>query len=107
MPAPTGTIAPPQNKAALRGPAMSDAVAPSVPNRSKPLRNPTHAESTSKIQSGLGGFVVGLVAGGTLFYFGFTVMGGAVAFIVCGLSLLILFGSKDEVSDCPFCGAAL
>src|ERR1700747_3064284 len=107
MPTPTGTIAPSQNKATLCGPAMSDAVAPPVPNRSKPLRKPTHSESTSKIKSGMGGFVFGLVVGGALFYFGSKVLGGAMMFLFCGLGLLISFGSKDEVSDCPFCGAPL
>jgi hypothetical protein len=107
MAVPTGTIAPPPAKAALRGPAMSDAVAAPVPNRSKPLRKPTHAEATSKVQSGLVGFVIGVLVGGALFYFGFKILGSAALLFFCGLGLLILFGSKDEVSDCPFCGAAL
>ena len=107
MPIPTGTIAPPAAKAALRGPAMSDAVAAPVPNRSKPLRKPTHAEKTSKVQSGLVGMVIGALVGGALLYFGLKILGGAALLLFCGLSLLILFGSKDDVSDCPFCGAAL
>ena len=107
MPAPTETPTAPQGKTGLRGPAMSDAVAPPVPNRSKPLRKPTHAEATSKVQSGLTGLVLGVLIGGALLYFGFKVTGGAVLFIFCGLGLLIIFGSKDEVSDCPFCGAPL
>jgi hypothetical protein len=107
MAVPTGTIASPPAKAALRGPAMSDAVAAAVPNRSKPLRKPTHAEKTSKLQSGLGGLVVGAVIGGSLLYFGFYFWGGAALLFLCGGGLLILFGSKDEVTDCPFCGAAI
>jgi hypothetical protein len=107
MAVPTGTIAPPPAKVVLRGPAMSDAVAALVPNRSKPLRKPTHAEATSKVQSGLVGFVIGALVGGVLFYFGFKILGGVALLFFCGLGLLILFGSKDDVSDCPFCGAAL
>jgi hypothetical protein len=107
MAVPTGTIAPPPAKPALRGPAMSDAVAAPVPNRSKPTRKPTHAEATSKAQSGLVGFVLGALVGGALFYFGFKILGGVALFVFCGLGLAILLGHKDEVSDCPFCGAAL
>jgi hypothetical protein len=107
MAIPTGTIEPPPTKAALRGPAMSDAVAAPVPNRSKPLRRPTHAETSNKIQSGIVGFVIGALVGGALLYFGFKILGGAALLFFCGLGLLIIFGSKDEVSDCPFCGAAL
>ena len=107
MPAPTGTLAPPQNRVAAPAPAMSDAVAPPVPSRSKPLRKPTHAESTTKLKSGLGGMVFGVLVGGALLYFGFNVLGGAALLFFCGGSLLILFGSKDEVTDCPFCGAAI
>jgi hypothetical protein len=107
MAIPTGTIAPPQAKVAVRGPAMSDAVAGPVPNRSKPLRKPTHAEATSKLQSGLVGFVIGVLVGGALLYFGFKILGGAALLFFCGGSLLILIGRKDEVSDCPFCGAAI
>jgi hypothetical protein len=107
MAVPTGAIVPPQAKVAVRGPAMSDAVAGPVPNRSKPLRKPTHAEATSKLQSGLLGFVIGVLVGGALLYFGFKILGGAALLVFCGGSLLILFGSKDEVSDCPFCGVAM
>jgi hypothetical protein len=107
MSAPTGTIAPLQNKVAAIAPAMSDVVAPPVPSRSKPLRKPTHAEATSKLKSGLGGLLFGVVVGGALLYFGFNVLGGAALLFFCGGSLLILFGSKDEVTDCPFCGAAV
>jgi hypothetical protein len=107
MAIPTGTIAPPPVKVALRGPAMSDAVAAPVPNRSKLLRKPTHAEATTKLKSGLGGLAVGAMIGGPLLYFGFYFWGGAALLFLCGGGLLILFGSKDEVSDCPFCGAAL
>jgi hypothetical protein len=107
MAIPTGTIAPPLPKVAARGPAMSDAVAPPVPNRSKPMRKPTHAEATHQVQSGLVGMVIGVLVGGALLYFGFKILGGAALLFFCGVSLLILFGSKDEVSDCPFCGAAL
>jgi len=107
MPTPTGTIAPPENKVALRGPAMSDAVAAPVPNRSKPLRKPTHAEANSKLRSGLGGLIVGALIGGPLLYFGFYFWGGVAVLLLCGGGLLILSGHKDDVSDCPFCGAAL
>ena len=107
MAVPTGTIAPPPAKTALRGPAMSDAVAAPVPNRSKPLRKPTHAEKTSKLKSGLGGLIVGALIGGPLLYFGFYFWGGAALLLLCGGGLLILFGSKDEVTDCPFCGAPI
>jgi hypothetical protein len=107
MAVPTGTIAPPSTKAADVRPMLSDAVAGPVPSRSKPLRKPTHAEANSKLKSGLGGFAVGAVIGGTLLYFGFYIWGGAAVLFLCGGGLLIAFGSKDEVSDCPFCGAAL
>jgi hypothetical protein len=107
MAIPAGTIAPPTVKVATRGPAMSDAIAAPVPNRSKPLRKPTHAEATSKVQTALGGLLFGAVVGGALFYFEFKFLGGATFLFFCAGSLLILFGSKDEVSDCPFCGAAL
>jgi hypothetical protein len=107
MPAPTGTIAPPAIKVAANAPTMSDAVAAPVPSRSKPVRKPTHAETSSKLKSGLGGFAVGVLIGGPLLYFGFYFWGGAALLFLCGCGLLIAFGSKDEVSDCPFCGAAL
>ena len=107
MPVQTGTIAPVQNKVAVRAPAMSDAVAPPVPSRSSPLRKPTHAESTSKLKSGLGGLVFGMVVGVPLVYFGFHWIGGAVLVFFCGCGLLIASGKNDEVSACPFCGAVL
>lgn len=107
MPSPTGTLPPPAVKPELRGPAMSDVVAAPIPNRSKPLRKPTHAEAKEKLQLGIGGGVVGLVIGVPLFYFGFKVIGGAILLLLCGGSLLIVSSHKDEVSDCPFCGAAL
>jgi hypothetical protein len=107
MPAPTGTIAAPPAKSAASGPARSDAVAAPVPSRSKPVRKPTHAEASSKLKSGLGGFAVGVLIGGPLWYFGFHFWGGVVMLFLCGCGLLIAFGSKDEVSDCPFCGAAI
>ena len=107
MAIPTGTIAPPPAKVALRGPAMSDAVAAPVPNRSKPLRKPTHAEKTSSLKSGLGGLVAGAVIGGPLLYFGFYFWGGVALLLLCGGGLLFLFSSNDEVTDCPFCGSAI
>jgi len=107
MAIPTETTAPPQVKVAARGPALSDVVAAPVPSRSKPLRKPTHAEVSSKTSSAMVGFVVGAVIGGPFLYFGHYVIGGAVLLFFCGGSLLILTGRKDEVSDCPFCGAPL
>src|SRR5713101_5407401 len=107
MDIPTGTLAPPPAKVAVRGPAMQDAVAAPVPNRSKPLRKPTHAEATSKLKSGLGGMLFGALIGGALLYFGFNVLGGAALLFCCGGSLSALFGSKEDVSDCAFCGRAL
>jgi hypothetical protein len=107
MPSSTETIAPPPGKGKTAVPAMSDAVAAPVPSRSKPVRKPTHAEASSKLKSGLVGVALGVIIGGPLFYFGFHFWGGAVALILCVSGLLVAFGSKDEVSDCPFCGAAL
>src|SRR5713226_4305360 len=106
MAIPTGTLAPPP-EVAVRGPATSEAVAAPVPNRSKPLRKPTHSEATSKLKSGLGGMVFGVVVGGALLYFGFNVLGGAALLFFCGGSLLSLAGSTDAVSDCPWCGPGL
>jgi hypothetical protein len=107
VPAPTGTIVPPQNKAAGNVPAMSDAVAPPVPSRSVPLRKPTSSEVASKLTTGLGIFAFGVILGGPLLYFGWIVAGIAALFFFGGGGLLIVFGSKDEVASCPFCGAAL
>jgi hypothetical protein len=86
---------------------MSDAVAPPVASRSNPLRQPTHAEATSKLKSGLGILIFGVVVGGALLYFGFKVIGGAALLFFGGAGLLIVFTRKDEVSACPFCGAVL
>ena len=107
MPVQTGTIAPAQNKLAAPAPVMSDAVAAPVPSRSNPLRKPTRAASNSKLKSGLGGLIFGLVVGGPLVYFGFHWIGGAVLVFFCGCGLLIATGSGDEVAACPFCGAVL
>jgi len=97
----------PPNKLAAAVPAMSDAIAPPVPSRSNPLRKPTHAETTSKLKSGLGILIFGVVVGGALLYFGFKVIGGAALLFFGGAGLLIVFTRKDEVSACPFCGAVL
>ena len=107
MAIPTGTLPPPPAKVVEGGPAMSDAVAAPVPSRSNPLRKPTHAEATSKLKSGLGILIFGLLVGGALFYFGFKVLGGAALLFFGGGGLLIVLGRKDEVSACPFCGAVL
>jgi hypothetical protein len=107
MTGPTGTTAPPPIKVAARGPMMSDVVAPPVPNRSKPLRKPTHAETTSKLRAGLIFLIFGLAVGGALLYFEFKVLGWAALVIFCGLGLLIVLMRKDEVSACPFCGEVL
>src|SRR5438445_519492 len=80
MPTPTGTTAPPQTKtleSRVPGSVMVDVAAPPVPNRSNPLRKPTHAEATSKLKTGMGILIFGLVVGGALFYFGFKILGGA------------------------------
>src|SRR6267154_3304761 len=107
MAIPTETLPPPSAKVVVPGPAMSDAAAAPVPGRSNPLRKPTHAEATSKLKSGLGILIFGLVVGGALFYFGFKALGGAALLFFGGGGLLIVLGRKDEVSACPFCGAVL
>lgn len=107
MPVQTETIATAPSKVAARAPAMSDAAAPPVPSRSSPLRKPTHAESTSKLKTGLGGLFFGVVVGGALIYFGFHWLGGAALVFFGGCGLLIATGSTDEVSACPFCGAVM
>src|SRR5438034_11283599 len=107
MPALTGTMVPPQNKLTASVPAMSDAVATPVPTRSVPLRKPTSSEVASKIVSGLGVFALGVVLGGPLLYFGWTVAGTAALIFFGGGGLLVMLFSRDEVSACPFCGAAL
>ena len=107
MPAPTGTFASSQNKAAGLAQAMSDVAAPPVPNRSSPLRKPTDAEATSKLKSGMGILAFGAVVGGALLYFGFKVLGIMALAFFGGGGLVIVLGRKDEVSACPFCGAVL
>jgi len=107
MAIPTGTMPPPAAKPLVKGPALSDAIAPPVPSRSKPLRKPTHAEVSSKRTSGLIGLIAGAIIGGPFLYFGHYVLGGAALLFFCGGGLAILMGRKDEVSDCPFCGAPL
>jgi len=110
MTAPSGTSVPPQNKTSeskAPGSVMADVAAPPVPNRSNPLRKPTHAEAASKLKSGLGILIFGVVVGGALLYFGFKVLGGAALLFFGGAGLLIVFTRKDEVSACPFCGAVL
>jgi hypothetical protein len=86
---------------------MSDVAAPPVPNRSNPLRKPTHAEASSKLRSGMIILIFGMMVGGALLYFGFKVLGGAALLFFGGGGLLIVLGRKDEVSACPFCGAVL
>lgn len=107
MPVQTGTLPAAPNKVAANAPPMSDTLAPPVPSRRKPLRKPTQAEKTSKVKSGLGGLIVGALIGGPLLYFGFYFWGGVAVLLLCGGGLLILLSHKDEVSDCPFCGAPL
>ena len=110
MPTPTGTTAPPQTKtleSRVPGSVMVDVAAPPVPNRSNPLRKPTHAEATSKLKTGMGILIFGLVVGGALFYFGFKILGGAALLFFGGGGLAIVLGRKDEVAACPFCGAVL
>src|SRR5256885_17270745 len=106
MPALTGTMVPPQNKLTASVPAMSDAVAAPVPTRSVPLRKPTSSEVASKIVAGLGVFALGVVLGGPLLYFGWTVAGTAALIFFGGGGLLVMLFSRDEVSECPFCGGA-
>src|SRR5229473_2327926 len=107
MAVPTRTTAPPPIRVAGARSAMSDVPAPPVPSRSVPLRKPTHAETSSKLTSGLIILIFGLVVGGTLLYFGFKVLGGAALVIVGGFGLLMVLMRKDEVSACPFCGEVL
>ncbi|MGB7847509.1 MAG: hypothetical protein WBL63_17990 [Candidatus Acidiferrum sp.] len=107
MPAPTDTLAPPHAKAAAPAPAMSDAVAAPVPNRSNPLRKPTSAETTHQLLLGLGGIIVGGALGAVFYYFGLRFLAIADWVVAIGGSLVIILGSRDEVSACPFCGATL
>src|SRR5438034_2412804 len=110
MPTPTGTSAPPQTKtleSRVPGSVMVDIAAPPVPNRSNPLRKPTHAEATSKLKTGMGILIFGLAVGGALLYFGFKILGGAALLFFGGGGLAIVLGRKDEVAACPFCGAVL
>src|SRR6266699_5856804 len=104
MPALTGTMVTPQNKLTASVAAMSDAVAAPVPTRSVPLRKPTSSEVASKIVAGLGVFALGVVLGGPLLYFGWTVAGTAALIFFGGGGLLVMLFSRDEVSACPFCG---
>src|SRR2546423_14840499 len=106
MPALTGTMVPPENKLTASVPAMSDAVAAPVPTRSVPLRKPTSAEVASKIGAGLGVFALGVVLGGPLLYFGWTVAGtAALVFFGGGRVVVMLFSSVEGLSW-PMCGAA-
>src|SRR5438552_18520296 len=110
MPTPTGTTAPPQTKtleSRVPGSVMVDVAAPPVPNRSNPLRKPTHAEATGKLKTGMGILIFGLVVGGALFYCGFKILGGAALLYFGWGGLAIVLGRKDEVSACRFCGAGL
>jgi hypothetical protein len=109
MSAPTNTFAPTQAKVATSAPApvMSDAAAASVPNRSNPLRKPTSAETMHQLLLGLGGIVIGGALGALLYYFGLRFLAIADWVVATGGSLLIVLGSRDEVSACPFCGATL
>jgi hypothetical protein len=109
MPSPTDTFAPEQAKiaTALPAAAMSDAVAAAVPNRSNPLRKPTSAETTYQLLLGLGGIVVGGALGALFYYFGMRFLAIADWVVAGGGSLVILLGSRDEVSACPFCDATL
>ena len=86
---------------------MSDTVAAPVPSRSVPLRKPTSSEVASKIVAGLGVLALAVVLGGPLLYFGWTVAGIAGLIFFGGGGLLVMLFSRDEVSACPFCGAAL
>jgi len=109
MPAPTDTLAPAQARTAASAPApaMSDAVAAPVPNRSNPLRKPTGAETMHQIMLGLGGIVVGGALGALFYYLGLHLLAIADWVVAGGGSLVIMLGSRDEVSACPFCGATL
>src|SRR5947208_15597580 len=110
MPTPTGTTAPPQTKtleSRVPGSVMVDVAAPPVPNRSNPLRKPTHAEATSKLKTGMGILIFGLAAGGALFYFGFKILGGAALLFFGGGGLAMVLGRKDELAACPVFGALL
>jgi hypothetical protein len=107
MAVPNGMIVPPPGKVVRRDPAMSDIAASPVPSRSKPVRKPTHAEATSKLTSGVGGLIFGVFVGGALLYFGFKIVGGGVLLLFGGIGLAMIFSRNAEVSDCPFCGAAL
>src|SRR2546430_12572337 len=106
MPTPTGTAAPPQTKtleSRVPGSVMVDVAAPPVPNRSNPLRKPTHAEATSKLKTGMGILIFGLVVGGALFYFGFKILGGAGLLFFGGGGLAIVRGRQDGVAGCSLC----
>ena len=107
MPGFNGNDGPPQNKLTASVPAMSDTVAAPVPSRSVPLRKPTSSEVASKIVAGLGVLALAVVLGGPLLYFGWTVAGIAGLIFFGGGGLLVMLFSRDEVSACPFCGAAL
>ena len=109
MPFPTDTLAPAPTKlaGATPAPAMSDAVAAPVPNRSNPLRKPTSAETTHQLLLGLGGIVVGGALGALLYFFSMRFLPFADWVVAFGGSLVLILGSRDEVSACPFCGATL
>ena len=107
MPVPVDTLAPPPAKSATQAPAMSDVAAAPVPNRTYPLRKPTSAETTKQILLALGGIGVGGALGALLYYLGLHFLAFADWIVAIGGSLVLILGSRDEVSTCPFCGATL
>ena len=107
MPVSTDTLAPSLTNANAPAPAMSDATAGPVPSRSNPIRKPNRSEFLNQLALGFGGMIVGGLIGAVLYYFGLKFLAYADWVVFTGGSLVLIFGSRDDVSDCPFCGAAI